>query len=440
MYCVECGTKNPDDARFCKQCGRKMEPAGDAPAEPQSEAAPRSAAAEHILDPEARYKELLAQGFRHYDRGEFDGARDACRDAVDLRPDGTDAHALLSTCYERLGDIEKAIAERERVLELNPASIADREKLEALRTGITQVAPRRILSPRLKANGFWDSPAGAALAAVAAALVVIAVGYGVVTYREQRTRHSAPGSGTPPGGAVGSTSAGNPAPAMPPGFSGATPAAQPQTPLATSAAQQPPASGARTGFPQGDLGPLPLRPQQPRLEAQASPAEPDTGSGGFFDPGAGSASPPANPRVANSAGPGSGSATGSSPGPGRIEIVVAPQGPGPGNPSPNAPGGATSSQMESRNNAEIARNLQLAGDYRRAAQAWERALAGAGDDSARIHQAAALCYQRVGDNPNARRHYGEAIQDYRDLMSAGKAKEAAEQGIRTCEAGLKVCQ
>jgi len=433
MYCVECGTKNPDDARFCKQCGRKMEPAGDAPAAAPPEAVPRSDAADHVLDPEARYKELLARGFRHYDRGEYEEAKDACRDAVDLRPDGTDAHALLSTCYERLGDSERAIAERERVLELNPASIADREKLEALRTGITQVAPRRILSPRLQSSGFWDRPAGAAVAAVAAALLVIAVGYGVIAYTDAQRRRAAPGSDAPPVGAVGSTSAGNASPAMPPAFSGTPPTAQPQTPSAGSSSRQEAREPA--GFPQSDLGPLPVRPQQPPLESQASPTNPSVG-GGFFEPGGGTASPPSNPPGGNAAGPG----TGPGAGPGRIEIVVAPQGSGPGSPSPNTPGNATSAQMESRNNSEIARNLQMAGRYKEAAQAWERALASAGDDSARIHQAAALCYQRVGDNANARRHYGEAIRGYRDLISAGRGNPAAEQGIRTCEAGLRVCQ
>ena len=29
-FCTECGHQNPDDARFCAQCGRRLEPAGAA--------------------------------------------------------------------------------------------------------------------------------------------------------------------------------------------------------------------------------------------------------------------------------------------------------------------------------------------------------------------------------------------------------------------------
>ncbi|MGI8899935.1 MAG: FHA domain-containing protein [Nocardioides sp.] len=28
-FCTECGHQNPDDARFCSQCGRRLEPAAD---------------------------------------------------------------------------------------------------------------------------------------------------------------------------------------------------------------------------------------------------------------------------------------------------------------------------------------------------------------------------------------------------------------------------
>lgn len=436
MYCVQCGTKNPDDARFCKQCGRAMEAAADSAAAAVVDPAGKPDV--HLADPEAAYKERLAAAFRHYDHGDFIAARDSCNDALDANPDGTDAHALLSTVYERLNDIDRAIAERERVLQLNPASIADREKLEALRTGIAQVAPRHIVSPRLPSPSFWDNPAGATVAAVLTTIVVIAVGYGVIAYRDSRTQ---PRDVTPPPSGTLQTNPGaiaqNPPPAMPPTFSGAlqsqaTPQ-QPQQP-AQQPAMQLPAATSGSG-----IGPLPVTPDQPRLENSRSGQSADGGSASFFDPkprtpDRGSNDDAAKPPPAGS------SPTANSGGSGRIEIIVAPPGTGADSRSPNTPGGSSSGSMESGNNAAIAQNLQMAGRYREAAQAWERALAGAGDKAPQYHQSAALCYQRIPDNANARRHYNEAIAAYKDWIAAEKDVDIARAGIRASEAGLKLCR
>lgn len=444
MYCVQCGTKNPDDARFCKQCGRPMEPpepprtASDGGAAAATPPAPPSTS--HVTDPETAFAELLSRAFRHYDREEFEAAREACRDALDLKPDSAEAHALLSSIFEHLGEIDKAIVERERVVELSPHSLADREKLEALRAGIAQVGGRRrIVSPKLPAPTFWDTPWGAAVAAMGAALAVLVVGYLALTYREGKTpreqpqpiANTAPTTGTIPGTAN----------VPPPAFTGSPP--QPQTsPPATPAPQQPVSEASRPAAPEprfpaasnSNVGPLPIRPETPPLEARSRDARAGADGEGFFDPNA--------PQAGRQGGEGGSAGTPQADrGPGRIEIVVAPPGSGGSNlPSPNTPPSGSTPQMESRNNAAIAQNLQLAGRYREAAQAWERALAGAGDDAPRYHQSAALCYQRIGDKPNARRHYNEAIRLYRERIAAGLDKETAEQGIRACEAGLRLVQ
>lgn len=434
MYCIRCGTKNPDDARFCKQCGRQMEPAEEPAQAHQPEAAATTPVAEHVPDPEARFAELMAQARRAYERDDFEAAREACRDALDLKPDSAEAHALLSTVYEHLGDIDRAIAERERVVELNPNSLADKEKLDALRVGIAQVgARRRIVSPRIPPPTFWDTSWGAAIAAAAAGLAVLLVGYGVLAYREAHTKQAPPTqtAQNPVSGTIPSTAPPNPA------FTGAPPAAsnqpavQPQAPPSQpNTTSRPPAMSE-----QPPLSPLPIRPEAPPLESRPR----DSGQnrdGGFFDPsqsGTSPANPPANPSGA------SGSSAGTQ-GPGRIEIVVAPRGDGSSLPSPNTPSKPGDAALESRNNAEIARNLQLAGKYREAASAWERALAGAGGEAARYHQNAALCYQRIGDKANARRHYQEAIRLYQEKLGVAEESEAAKQGIQACQAGLRLTQ
>lgn len=436
MYCVQCGTRNPEDARFCKQCGRPMEPPEERPAQSAEAAhAPEPSPAVMTPDPEARFRELLNQAFRHYDRGEYEAAREACRDALDLKPDSAEAHALLSTLFERMGDLERAIAERERVLELNPSSLADREKLEALRKGQAQIGQRRILSARLPQPGFWESPAGAAVAAVGAALVVMAVGFAILAYRERRADEEARRRETPPPvAATGSVPATPPSQTQPPAFTGAPPATTAQQ---TPQAGTPPIlqNGNRAAVPSGMTAPLPIQPQGAPLERATAPSPPeDPRSAAYFDPTQPSGGTQSSGTTV------SGGDRPPPQGPGRIEIVVGPQPGGPQNPSPNTPASGSSAQMESRNNAAIAQNLQMAGRYREAALAWERALAGAGDRAAGYHQNAALCYQRAGDKANARRHYLEAIQAYRDMIAGGGDRDEAEQGIRACEAGLKLVQ
>lgn len=92
--------------------------------------------------------------------------------------------------------------------------------------------------------------------------------------------------------------------------------------------------------------------------------------------------------------------------------------------------------MESRNHAEVAMDLQMKGDYKRAAQAWERALDGAGDNRAAIHQKAAMCYQRLNDRQAARRHFTEAIRGFKEQIEAGKDVDRARAAIQACEAAL----
>lgn len=432
MYCVECGTRNPDDAKFCKQCGRRMEPL-DPERAPAAQQEPVVAPSLAPHDPEARYKELLALAFRHYDNAEYDAAMIACKGALELKPDSTDGHALLSTIYERQGDRDQAIAEREKVLALNPASIADREKLEALRSGIAQVAPRKILSARRPEPTFWDTPAGAAAAAVAVTLVVVIVGYAFSVYRDRTARDAPPiQPGTVASSGLQQPAQQNPTPAM----SGQPGAVSPQSqqppvqnPQPPPTASQQPAAGVLTP---GGMEPLPIRPSPPPLGDNNARTGQGAQDGGFFDPGRD-----------NRSGTGSGAAGAETqptpqPNPGRIEIVVSPQGGGGGGGAPAPPSNppAGGANTDSRYHAALAMDLQLKGDYRRAAQSWERALEGAGDDRPGIHQKAALCYQRTGDMANARRHYNEAIKGYRDQVAAGRNVEAATQAIKACEAGL----
>lgn len=460
MFCTACGTKNPADANFCKRCGQKIEKT-ETPAITEEEfALPKGT--------DERFNELLLLAFQKNEAGDIDEALRACREALELRPTSTDAHSLMSTLYEKKGDVAKAIAEREKVLELNPGSIADREKLDLLRDGTLQIKPRKITTVRRTSRAvLFDTPAGAAVAAVAVTLLVFLVGAWAVMAR---------GSGKPPTTAVSpprpslpvspgvtapnlgaySQNAGAGAPGAPsnvastPSMGAYTPWNSPpasQMPSAqpgADAARRPaPDQDARGMVPRNSVFPLQVAPPAAApLEREARPngsAQPDNNNT-FYLP---DETPPARPPEPTT---GTGNNTGaapSRPGPGRIEITV----------SPDSPGGKTDARgaasppdsksdphaptMESRARRAGAQQYQLQGNYRNAVKEYLKALDGAGDDAASIHQQLALCYQRLDEKENAIAHYQQAIDAYKALIAAGRNTEIASRGLKASEAGLR---
>jgi tetratricopeptide (TPR) repeat protein len=85
-----------------------------------------------------------------------------------------------------------------------------------------------------------------------------------------------------------------------------------------------------------------------------------------------------------------------------------------------------------------AQNLQRAGNYREAIQAYLQALPTA-PNPAEVHQQIATCYLRLGDKANARTHFLQAIAEYERQIQAGREVEAARQGITACQNGLLLC-
>jgi hypothetical protein len=128
----------------------------------------------------------------------------------------------------------------------------------------------------------------------------------------------------------------------------------------------------------------------------------------------------------------------SSPG-SKIEIVVSQDNgnsTAPGTPATSAQQPSNSS-MDSQSRRVIAHRAQLGGDYRRAVREYLKALDGAGDDTASIHQQIGICYQRLDDKESAKTHYNDAIAAYKQLIAAGKNVDVAQSGIRACERSLK---
>jgi tetratricopeptide (TPR) repeat protein len=85
-----------------------------------------------------------------------------------------------------------------------------------------------------------------------------------------------------------------------------------------------------------------------------------------------------------------------------------------------------------------AQNLQRAGNYREAIQAYLQALPTA-PNPAEVHQQIATCYLRIGDKANARTYFLQAIAEYERQIQAGREMEAARLGIAACQNGLLLC-
>jgi len=132
MRCPRCEAENPDENRFCTNCGASLRE-GAAPEAPRP--VPDSATAQQLID--------LA--FQYSDQGLLAEAIQAAEQAVAANPSSTSAHSLLGILYERAGERQKAIAEYERALALSPRSAADQQALQQLLQAMPTA--RRRVSP-----------------------------------------------------------------------------------------------------------------------------------------------------------------------------------------------------------------------------------------------------------------------------------------------------
>jgi tetratricopeptide (TPR) repeat protein len=126
MFCTACGSRNGVDSKFCAQCGHKLDPLASGRVTITD--------SEKALPPDEQVQALLEHAYQMRREGNFEAAIDYCMQALSVRPENTATHALLAQLYEATGDHARAVAQYERILELNPGSVADRVKLEDMRS------------------------------------------------------------------------------------------------------------------------------------------------------------------------------------------------------------------------------------------------------------------------------------------------------------------
>ena len=184
MFCLQCGTENVEDSKYCKECGALV----GSPVGTNVRGLPvRSRLSPHIAEDlgaddggNSQLRRLTELALWHSQAGNVPAAILSCETALLIEPDNATALSLLGCLYERQGQIDQAIAMFERVVQISPESIADVKKLDALKRGqflppVPQPLGYRWLPP-VVASSFAQSAALRAGAGIAAGLLVIGLG------------------------------------------------------------------------------------------------------------------------------------------------------------------------------------------------------------------------------------------------------------------------
>jgi tetratricopeptide (TPR) repeat protein len=221
MICNECTSRNPDGHKFCRDCGAKL-----------TALSPDLAAAEAAREERERLGErvggLLSAAHILAEQKRYEQAIPLAREASLILPDSTAAHSLLASLYERTDQDKKAIAALERVIELNPDSEADREKLDQLRRGVHVLPRSGAAVPPGPAGATTPRPKGPSwipfVAAGATTAVVLGLGLSLVNNRngsttaadstrvEHSTAEAAPAANGATAGTVAPTTTAGPVP------------------------------------------------------------------------------------------------------------------------------------------------------------------------------------------------------------------------------------
>lgn len=462
MYCSSCGAKNGDDANYCKQCGTGLaRPASTKISEQDFERA---------MPEDDRVAALLERAYRARKDGNREEAIATCLEALTLRPASTSCHSLLSQLYEQGGDQELAVLHLEKVLELNPGSIADRVKLDEMRGDVPALiteprrSPQIVLADRSKAAAPFDYRVAGLVVGCAALLALGGIFALQLQDRQTNRTHNQPVVKASTTGADNAQS--QQTNQVPNSSSGQ----QPGAPNLSNSSNSTPGFTQQGAIPQGPQssgGYFPQTSPGPNFSGISQPpanAEPGPKIGpmpGFSQPGTAAPVPSRTTQVqqGNSASQKPLVST-SDPDQGteRVRLSVGDQGQGPGtgsirlssptgqSPSPSPSTGdntaireASGQSSQSREFTARASNLEMQQQYKQACNLYLRALDGAGDEAAYIYSRAARCFRSIGDKNSAISNYQHGVDEAQKLVASGHQAETARNLIRECESGIKIC-
>lgn len=440
MICNRCGNRNPLNSKFCRFCGSKLDEPGAAKPLPEEEFyVPQATPVDH-----ERVQRLLDEAFAQSEKGEIGAALHACKEALVIDPRSVPVHSLLGLLYERVGEKEKAIAEYERVLQLNPDSALEREALARLR-GEEEPAAAPVMT-RSSYRPFPYVNTMPIVAAATAGILIILVAYhransqtnrhkakveppknqlvvSVTNYAEQGRQALERGDYQKAAQLFQQALAQNPNdPQAQQGLEQArrgmmlvaAPRTHPATAGPTVLPQKPTASGA-TPAPTGPTTPLPpILPNPPVTRNQPTQTRPNSGDVYVGVP------PLPGPRRF-------GSQTGIIP-----PDVQQPPGGRPTPPDSNAEGETTPPptppnppRMDIKVNKSGADNTDTGEEV---------------EASGYDYQQNGEFFFRSGDYAKAMQEFQRAITAYQEQQRKGVRAEEAADGIRTCQLRIKLCQ
>jgi len=477
MFCTSCGTRNGEISNFCKQCGHRLDHA----------AGPRITEEEfdRALPAEEQVSALLERAYRLRKSGELSSAVKLCEEALHLNPESTSVHSLLGQIQEQIGNHEAAIHEYERVLQLNPGSIADRVKLDELRgAGLPSPVHARSGPHIVMSNRSLPNPNGRQMLGIAAIAGTLMVMGGLLALQffnhQEKNSHGTPSAfvdpnpknrfadkntKTDPSTLTGASSTGSEDSTKP--NTAASNTGVPQPPVTTSP-NGPAAPARQTVYvneppprvvyvPYGGSPSVSARTGAglPNMGGSRTQTGNDTGGGdervhldGNEKPITidikpnGASGDTANADSGASGTPSKGGGTGSpkNSGGGNVPLPIKPfikinQPKDNG----NAGGNIAPPTADSQGHLAIASNKFKTGDYETAIKNYQLALPGANSQSAYVWQQMGTCYQRIKNKASAISSFESAIAEYHKLESANQQVDLARAGIKVCENGIKLC-
>lgn len=431
MICNRCGNRNPLNSKFCRFCGSKLDEPGASKPVPEEEFyVPTTTPVDH-----ERVQRLLDEAFAQSEKGEIGAALHACKEALVIDPHSVPVHSLLGLLYERVGEKEKAIAEYERVLQLNPDSALEREALARLR-GEEEAAAAPVMT-RSSYRPFHYVNTMPIVAAATLGIVIILAAYraasqtnnrrvkseppknqlvvSVTNYAEQGRQALARGDYQTAAQLFQQVLAQNPNdPQAQQGLEQArrgmmlvaAPRTSPATAGRTMLNQKPTAPGA-TPAPTGPL--QPILPNPPVTRNQPTQTRPNSG-----DVYVGVPALPGPRRF--------GSPTG----------MVPPNIPNPPEDPTGNTGGTTTPQPSPPNPPRM--------DIKVKPDTGNTGTAESSDVSGYDYQQNGEVFFQSGDYAKAMQEFQRAITAYQEQQRQGIRAEEAADGIRTCQLRIKLCQ
>ncbi len=351
---------------------------------------------------------LVREAMSLYEQNRLSEALLACEGALAVDPDYLPALSLKGLIHERLGQRMQAIQTYERVIALNPMSVSERARLEALRrqsaSAVAQVRRPLWLETLPVVLAFL----GASLVLLLGLLWVIRLSASPPSSQVALAPAPAPNSQTVPYATAVPPASPSPVPAPPPSSQGLPPVVvdPSRLRLTPEALSQPPSP------PTGPIHSLPNPETQSQNGSGDTSKPPETPSST-----SGEVLPDVSIQERD---------------PGVYEIQVFRSGE-----ATRRSSQPSSSQVQELLN--LARSHQLAGNYQSAIEIYLRALPNA-PSPGEVHQQIAICYLRLNDKARARAHFQQAISAYERQIQEGREVESARQGISACQNGLRLCE